>query len=104
MVLIAFLTTDWDCGLRRIQDKVQKYTITVMMGHIIRFLIVTCSSMFNTSLEKNSFSTIFKIAAILKTLKICFPIFQVQVFAVQIEQVRVRSKGLSTENVLSFEL
>jgi hypothetical protein len=43
MVLIAFLTMDWDCDLRRIQDIVQKYTILVMMGLIIRFLIVICS-------------------------------------------------------------
>jgi hypothetical protein len=32
MVLIAFLTMDWDFGLRRIQKKVQKFTILVMMG------------------------------------------------------------------------
>jgi hypothetical protein len=42
MVFKAFLTMNCDCGQRRIQDNVQKYTILVMMGLIIRFLIVTC--------------------------------------------------------------
>jgi hypothetical protein len=50
MVLIAFSTMDWDFGLRRIQEKFEKYTILAMMGLyrsekglIIRFLlIVTC--------------------------------------------------------------
>jgi hypothetical protein len=34
MVFISFLTMDWDCGLRRIQEKVQNCTILVMMGSI----------------------------------------------------------------------
>jgi hypothetical protein len=32
MVFIEFLTMDWDFGLRRIQEKVQKCTILVMMS------------------------------------------------------------------------
>jgi hypothetical protein len=30
--LSLFFTMDWDCGSRRIQEKVQKFTILVMMG------------------------------------------------------------------------
>jgi hypothetical protein len=45
MVLIGFMTLNWDCSLRWIQGKVQKFTIPVMVGLIIRFLIVTCLGM-----------------------------------------------------------
>jgi hypothetical protein len=40
MILTAIMALDWDCGLRQIKNKVQKFPILVIMGLFDQILVL----------------------------------------------------------------